>query len=67
MAPHSTEQDWRCIAQEASTETDPAKLMTLITRLCDALDRRRGRKTEFQPQQDNQSESLPDVTWQRAE
>ena len=61
MAPHPTDQDWRCIAAEASTEMDPAKLLTLITRLCDALDRRRGSMTQFQPQQDSQIGFFPDV------
>jgi hypothetical protein len=61
MAPHSTEQDWRCIAQEASTEMDPAKLMTLITRLCDALDRRRGRMTRLQPPPEHETRSLSSV------
>ena len=61
MAPHPTDQDWRCIAEKASKEMDPAKLMTLVAKLCRALDRKRGRKTEFQLQQDNQSGSFPDV------
>jgi len=61
MAPHPTDQDWRCIAEQASKEMDPAKLMTLVAQLCGALDRERGRKTEFQPQQDNQTGSFPDV------
>jgi hypothetical protein len=61
MAPHPTDQDWRCIAEQTSKEMDPAKLMTLVAKLCRALDRERGRKTEFQLQQDNQSGSFPDV------
>jgi hypothetical protein len=40
MAPHPTDQDWRCIAEEVSIEMDPAKLITLVARLCDALDRK---------------------------
>jgi len=42
-------------------EMNPAKLMALVAKLCHALDRERGRKTEFQPQQDNQTGSFPDV------
>lgn len=34
--PHKS---WRELAEQASTETDPAKLQQLIKELCDALDR----------------------------
>jgi hypothetical protein len=61
MAPHPTDQDWRCIAEQASKEVDPAKLMTLVAKLCDALDRKRATKAAFQPQPDNQTGSFPDV------
>ncbi len=61
MAPNPTDQDWRCIAEQTSKEMNPAKLMALVAKLCHALDRERGRKTEFQPQQDNQTGSFPDV------
>jgi hypothetical protein len=40
MAPNPTNQDWRFIAQQASTEQDPAKLASLVTELCRALDER---------------------------
>jgi hypothetical protein len=39
MAMHS--EDWISIAEQASVETDPAKLMTLVERLCSALDNRK--------------------------
>ena len=61
MAPNSTDQDWRCVAEQTSKEMDPAKLSALVARLCRLLDRERGRTTQFQPQQANQSGSSPDV------
>jgi len=61
MAPHPTDQDWRCIAEQASKETDPDKLVILVKKLCNALDRERGRKYQSQPQSDNQTGSFPDV------
>ena len=39
MATHS--EDWISIAEQASVETDPAKLMTLVEQLCSALDDRK--------------------------
>jgi hypothetical protein len=39
MATHS--EDWISIAEQVSVETDPAKLMTLVERLCGALDNRK--------------------------
>src|SRR5258708_23232523 len=53
MAPHPTDQAWRCIAEQASKEIDPANLMTLVAHLFGALNRERGSKTEFQPQPEN--------------
>jgi hypothetical protein len=37
MAPYS-ERDWTRIAEQASKETDPQKLMILIGKLCGALE-----------------------------
>jgi hypothetical protein len=31
-------EDWRVIAEQASTETDPDKLTDLVAQLCKALD-----------------------------
>jgi hypothetical protein len=53
MAPQSTDQDWRCIAEQASKEMDPAKLMSLIGELCHALDERK-----LKPWQRNESRPL---------
>lgn len=40
MAPNLTNQDWRSIAQQASTEQDPAKLTSLVAELCRSLEER---------------------------
>jgi hypothetical protein len=40
MAPQVTDQKWYSIAEQASRETDPAKLATLVAQLCSALDER---------------------------
>src|SRR5258708_31649302 len=61
MAPHPTDQDWRCIAEQASKEMDPAKLMTLVAPLSAPLDCDRGRKTHSQPQQQKYPGSFPHV------
>ena len=44
MAPHLREGDWRPIAEQASKEVDPAKLMILIGKLCCALEAERREK-----------------------
>ncbi len=38
MAPQSTDQEWRSIAEQVSKEMDSAKLTILVDRLCRALD-----------------------------
>ena len=38
MAPQSTDQQWRTIAEQVSKEMDSAKLTILVDRLCRALD-----------------------------
>jgi hypothetical protein len=38
MATDSEKKDWRSIAEEASKEKNPAKLMALVRQLCSALD-----------------------------
>jgi hypothetical protein len=43
MAENLTNQEWRSIAQQASTEQDPAKLTSLVTELCRSLDERQKR------------------------
>jgi hypothetical protein len=52
MAPHHTDQKWYSLAEEASKETDPAKLTILVDKLCSALDEDRKKSIPFQnPQQ----------------
>jgi hypothetical protein len=41
MALQPGDRDWRSIAEKASKEMDPAKLMVLIAQLCSALDERK--------------------------
>jgi hypothetical protein len=40
MAPNPRDQKWCSIAEQASKETDLAKLQTLVTQLCTALNER---------------------------
>lgn len=47
MAQHSGDEDWRSIAEQASKETDPAKLTILVERLCCALDGERRQKSRL--------------------
>jgi hypothetical protein len=44
MAPDHGNDDWRTLAEQASTEMDPAKLTVLVRKLCRALDERNERK-----------------------
>jgi hypothetical protein len=41
MATHSEKKDWQSIAEEASKEKNPAKLMILVKQLCSALEERK--------------------------
>jgi hypothetical protein len=45
MTPHFGDGDWRSIAEQTSKEMDPAKLMTLVEKLCYALDAERREKS----------------------
>jgi hypothetical protein len=47
MAPHLGEADWRPIAEQASKQVDPAKLMILIGKLCRALEVERRQKSRM--------------------
>ena len=38
MATDSEKKDWQSIAEEASKEKNPARLMALVRQLCSALD-----------------------------
>jgi hypothetical protein len=41
-------EDWRALAERASKETDPKKMLELVQRLCDALEQC---KAERKPQE----------------
>lgn len=56
MAQNLTNQDWRSLAAQASTEQDPAKLTSLVTELCSSLDHRK-KTPQFQRQEENQDSS----------
>lgn len=47
-----SERDWREIAEQATKETNPEKLVRIVEELCGALDKRN---------QQNQSQSTPRV------
>ena len=53
MAQNLTNQDWRSLAAQASTEQDPAKLTRLVTELCSSLDHCQ-KTPQFQRQEENQ-------------
>jgi hypothetical protein len=48
MAPDHGNEDWHTLAEQASTEMDPAKLTVLVRKLCRALDERNERKPQLQ-------------------
>jgi hypothetical protein len=41
MTTHSENRDWLSIAEQASKEMNPAKLMSLVKQICTALEDRR--------------------------
>jgi hypothetical protein len=45
MVPDLGDGDWRFIAEQASKETDPAKLTILVGKLCCALEGERKQKS----------------------
>jgi hypothetical protein len=45
MAPNIGDGDWQSIAEQTSKETDPAKLMILVEKLCCALEGERREKS----------------------
>jgi hypothetical protein len=53
MAQNLTNQDWRSLAAQASTEQDSARLTSLVTELCRSLDERQ-KTPRFQRQEENQ-------------
>jgi len=60
MAPHLGDGDWLFIAEQASKEMDPAKLMILVEKLCHALEGKRRETSQFTATYtENEPESLP--------
>jgi hypothetical protein len=49
MTPHLGDGDWQSIAERASKEMDPAKLMILVEKLCCALEGERREKSQLAP------------------
>jgi hypothetical protein len=47
MAPHLGDTDWRSIAEQASKEMDPAKMLILVEKLCCALEADRRQKSQL--------------------
>ena len=53
MAVYLKTEDWRLIAEDICTETDPAKLTLLVELLCRALDR----ESDAMPRPERQTEN----------
>ena len=54
MAQNLTNQDWRSLAEQASTEMDPVKLTSLVGKLCSSLDERK-KTPQLQPDEKDQA------------
>jgi hypothetical protein len=61
MTQHLGDGDWVSIAEQASKEMDPAKLLILVEKLCCALEGKRREKSHLTPtsQGVNQPQSFP--------
>jgi|CZKR01.1.fsa_nt_gi hypothetical protein len=57
MAPNLTNQDWRSLAEQASTEMDSAKLTSLVAELCRSLDERQQTPLSFSAKNSRPCES----------
>ena len=53
---HATDESWKSLCQEASTEQDPERLLELVKEINRLIDEKRlglhGRKAENQPSQE---------------
>ena len=61
MALYLKKEDWRLIAQDICTETDPAKLTLLVDLLCRALDGESDATPGPQRQKENPAKPFPDA------
>jgi hypothetical protein len=46
--PEPPPEDWRNLAQQASTEADPNKLMEIVEHLCDVIDQEKSQQNKPQ-------------------
>jgi hypothetical protein len=58
MAQQTTDPEWYSIAEQASKETDPAKLTILVAQLCSALDKAENRPNSNATNPANETRSL---------
>jgi hypothetical protein len=61
MALYLKNEDWRLIAEEISTETDPAKLTLLVDLLCRVLDGESDAPPRPERQKENPAKPFPDA------
>ena len=61
MALYLKNEDWRLIAEDICTETDPAKLTLLVDLLCRALDGESDATVRPEPQKVNAAKPFPDA------
>jgi hypothetical protein len=61
MALYLKNEDWRLIAQDICTETDPAKLTLLVDLLCRALDGESDAALRPERQKVNPAKPFPDA------
>jgi hypothetical protein len=61
MALYLKNEDWRLIAQDICTETDPAKLTLLVDLLCRALDGESDAAPRLERQKVNAAKPFPDA------
>jgi hypothetical protein len=58
MATQSEKRDWQFIAEQASKETNPAKLRTLVEQLCFALNDRKKNHVSEKPDSGHSTDEL---------
>ena len=61
MALYLKNDDWRLIAEDICTETDPAKLTLLVDLLCRALDGESDAPPRPERQKENLAKPFPDA------
>ena len=61
MALYLKNENWRLIAEDICTETDPAKLTLLVNMLCRALDGESDATPRLERQKENRAKPFPDA------